>query len=212
MTSIVLKNVNKSFRDNAVLTNVNANWEGGKIYGLVGRNGSGKTVLMKLICGFMPADSGEIIINGKPIPRSTAIPQGIGAIIEAPGFLPHCSGFKNLSFLASIQRKVGKQDIFRAMEMVGLDPRMRKRVGAYSLGMRQRLGLAQALMEDPPILILDEPMNGLDDSGIQMVREILMAEREKGKLIIMASHMKEDVDYLCDEVYRVHAGALSREQ
>lgn len=208
MTSITLKGVNKSFRENHVLRNVNAQWEGGKIYGLMGRNGSGKTVLMKLICGFIPADSGEICVNGKAIPPSTAIPKGIGAIIEAPGFLPQYSGYKNLRFLADIQRKIGRDEIRLAMKQVGLNPDMRKRVGAYSLGMRQRLGLAQAIMEDPPILLLDEPMNGLDEAGIQFVRELLQRLRNHGKLILMASHMKEDLDLLCDEIYRVHEGSL----
>ncbi len=208
MTSITLKGVNKSFRENHVLRNVNAQWEGGKIYGLMGRNGSGKTVLMKLICGFIPADSGEICVNGKAIPPSTAIPKGIGAIIEAPGFLPQYSGYKNLRFLADIQRKIGRDEIRLAMKQVGLNPDMRKRVGTYSLGMRQRLGLAQAIMEDPPILLLDEPMNGLDEAGIQFVRELLQRLRNHGKLILMASHMKEDLDLLCDEIYRVHAGSL----
>lgn len=208
MTSITLKGVNKSFRENHVLRNVNAQWEGGKIYGLMGRNGSGKTVLMKLICGFIPADSGEICVNGKAIPSSTAIPKGIGAIIEAPGFLPQYSGYKNLRFLADIQRKIGRDEIRLAMKQVGLNPDMRKRVGTYSLGMRQRLGLAQAIMEDPPILLLDEPMNGLDEAGIQFVRELLQRLRNHGKLILMASHMKEDLDLLCDEIYRVHEGSL----
>ncbi len=208
MTSITLKGVNKSFRENHVLRNVNAQWEGGKIYGLMGRNGSGKTVLMKLICGFIPADSGEICVNGKAIPPSTAIPKGIGAIIEAPGFLPQYSGYKNLRFLADIQRKIGRDEIRLAMKQVGLNPDMRKRVGTYSLGMRQRLGLAQAIMEDPPILLLDEPMNGLDEAGIQFVRELLQRLRNHGKLILMASHMKEDLDLLCDEIYRVHEGSL----
>lgn len=208
MTSITLKGVNKSFRENHVLRNVSAQWEGGKIYGLMGRNGSGKTVLMKLICGFIPADSGEICVNGKAIPPSTAIPKGIGAIIEAPGFLPQYSGYKNLRFLADIQRKIGRDEIRLAMKQVGLNPDMRKRVGAYSLGMRQRLGLAQAIMEDPPILLLDEPMNGLDEAGIQFVRELLQRLRNHGKLILMASHMKEDLDLLCDEIYRVHEGSL----
>ena len=208
MTSITLKGVNKSFRENHVLRNVNAQWEGGKIYGLMGRNGSGKTVLMKLICGFIPADSGEICVNGKAIPPSTAIPKGIGAIIEAPGFLPQYSGYKNLRFLADIQRKIGRDEIRLAMKQVGLNPDMRKRGGTYSLGMRQRLGLAQAIMEDPPILLLDEPMNGLDEAGIQFVRELLQRLRNHGKLILMASHMKEDLDLLCDEIYRVHEGSL----
>ena len=178
VSSILIENVSKSFGENAVLKNVSATFTGGKIYGIVGRNGSGKTVLMKLICGFLPMDAGKITVNGKALSHGVAIPKGIGAIIEAPGFLPQ------------------------------LNPDMCKRVGTYSLGMRQRLGLAQAIMEDPPILLLDEPMNGLDEAGIQFVRELLQRLRNHGKLILMASHMKEDLDLLCDEIYRVDEGSL----
>ena len=163
---------------------------------------------MKLICGFLPMDAGKITVNGKALSHGVAIPKGIGAIIEAPGFLPQYSGYKNLRFLADIQRKIGRDEIRLAMKQVGLNPDMRKRVGTYSLGMRQRLGLAQAIMEDPPILLLDEPMNGLDEAGIQFVRELLQRLRNHGKLILMASHMKEDLDLLCDEIYRVHEGSL----
>lgn len=208
VSSILIENVSKSFGENAVLKNVSATFTGGKIYGIVGRNGSGKTVLMKLICGFLPMDAGKITVNGKALSHGAAIPKGIGAIIEAPGFLPQYSGYKNLRFLADIQRKIGRDEIRLAMKQVGLNPDMRKRVGTYSLGMRQRLGLAQAIMEDPPILLLDEPMNGLDEAGIQFVRELLQRLRNHGKLILMASHMKEDLDLLCDEIYRVHEGSL----
>ena len=208
VSSILIENVSKSFGENAVLKNVSATFTGGKIYGIVGRNGSGKTVLMKLICGFLPMDAGKITVNGKALSHGVAIPKGIGAIIEAPGFLPQYSGYKNLRFLADIQRKIGRDEIRLAMKQVGLNPDMCKRVGTYSLGMRQRLGLAQAIMEDPPILLLDEPMNGLDEAGIQFVRELLQRLRNHGKLILMASHMKEDLDLLCDEIYRVHEGSL----
>ena len=207
-TCIEVQNVVKRFRDQVVLKNVSISFEKGKIHGIVGRNGSGKTVLFKCICGLMHPEEGVIRVNGKRVGRDVDMPEDIGAIIEAPGFLPNYSGYKNLRFLANIRRKIGKEEILNVLKTVGLDPESRKHVGKYSLGMRQRLGIAQAIMEDPPILLLDEPMNGLDEAGIQFVRELLQRLRNHGKLILMASHMKEDLDLLCDEIYRVHEGSL----
>ena len=207
-TCIEVQNVVKRFRDQVVLKNVSISFEKGKIHGIVGRNGSGKTVLFKCICGLMHPEEGVILVNGKRVGRDVDMPEDIGAIIEAPGFLPNYSGYKNLRFLANIRRKIGKEEILNVLKTVGLDPESRKHVGKYSLGMRQRLGIAQAIMEDPPILLLDEPMNGLDEAGIQFVRELLQRLRNHGKLILMASHMKEDLDLLCDEIYRVHEGSL----
>ena len=135
-------------------------------------------------------------------------PKGSAQLLKRRAFCRNTADTKNLRFLADIQRKIGRDEIRLAMKQVGLNPDMRKRVGTYSLGMRQRLGLAQAIVEDPPILLLDEPMNGLDEAGIQFVRELLQRLRNHGKLILMASHMKEDLDLLCDEIYRVHEGSL----
>ena len=159
---IVLENVVKKFKDYTALRGISISFEKGKIHGIIGRNGSGKTVMMKCICGLMHPDSGKITVNGKMIGKEVDIANDIGAIIEAPGFLPNYSGYRNLKFLADIKRVIGKQEIYAAMKTVGLDPDNGKHVGKYSLGMRQRLGLAQAIMENPSILILDEPMNGLD--------------------------------------------------
>lgn len=157
---IVLENVVKKFKDYTALRGISISFEKGKIHGIIGRNGSGKTVMMKCICGLMHPDSGKITVNGKMIGKEVDIANDIGAIIEAPGFLPNYSGYRNLKFLADIKRVIGKQEIYAAMKTVGLDPDNGKHVGKYSLGMRQRLGLAQAIMENPSILILDEPMNG----------------------------------------------------
>lgn len=211
MPSIEIQNISKKFQDNLVLDHVNASFSGGRIIGLVGRNGSGKTVLLKMICGLMPVDSGEIRINGIPLGRSGKPVANVGAIIETPGFLPLVSGFRNLSYLAGVRGKIGRKEIERAIEMVGLDPRLHKRVGAYSLGMRQRLGIAQAIMENPEILVLDEPMNSLDDTGVRDMRKLFQQMRDEGKLIIIATHVREDVDTLCDEVYRMQAGKMSIE-
>ena len=204
-TCIEVQNVVKRFRDQVVLKNVSISFEKGKIHGIVGRNGSGKTVLFKCICGLMHPEEGVILVNGKRVGRDVDMPEDIGAIIEAPGFLPNYSGYKNLRFLANIRRKIGKEEILNVLKTVGLDPESRKHVGKYSLGMRQRLGIAQAIMEDPEILILDEPMNGLDNAGVQDIRALLL---EQGKTILLASHNHEDIAALCDTVHEMDGGVL----
>lgn len=207
-TCIEVQNVVKRFRDQVVLKNVSISFEKGQIHGIVGRNGSGKTVLFKCICGLMHPEEGVILVNGKRVGRDVDMPEGIGAIIEAPGFLPNYSGYKNLRFLANIRRKIGKEEILNALKTVGLDPESRKHVGKYSLGMRQRLGIAQAIMEDPEILILDEPMNGLDNAGVQDIRALLLELKAQGKTILLASHNHEDIAALCDTVHEMDGGVL----
>lgn len=207
-TCIEVQNVVKRFRDQVVLKNVSISFEKGKIHGIVGRNGSGKTVLFKCICGLMHPEEGVILVNGKRVGRDVDMPEDIGAIIEAPGFLPNYSGYKNLRFLANIRRKIGKEEILNVLKTVGLDPESRKHVGKYSLGMRQRLGIAQAIMEDPEILILDEPMNGLDNAGVQDIRALLLELKAQGKTILLASHNHEDIAALCDTVHEIDGGVL----
>lgn len=199
----------KVFKGNTALDHVSFELERGKIYGFVGRNGSGKTVLFKCICGFLSLTSGEIVVNGKIVGREIEISERIGVIIETPGFLLNQSGYHNLRFLASIRNRVRKDEIFDVMARVGLDPKSKKRVGKYSLGMRQRLGIAQAIMEDPDILILDEPMNGLDADGVLEMRRIFLGLKEQGKTILLASHYREDVEALCDVVYAMNKGVLT---
>lgn len=205
---IEVQNMVKRFRDQVVLKNVSISFEKGKIHGIVGRNGSGKTVLFKCICGLMHPEEGVILVNGKRVGRDVDMPEDIGAIIEAPGFLPNYSGYKNLRFLANIRRKIGKEEILNVLKTVGLDPESRKHVGKYSLGMRQRLGIAQAIMEDPEILILDEPMNGLDNAGVQDIRALLLELKAQGKTILLASHNHEDIAALCDTVHEMDGGVL----
>lgn len=207
-TCIEVQNVVKRFRDQVVLKNVSISFEKGKIHGIVGRNGSGKTVLFKCICGLMHPEEGVILVNGKRVGRDVDMPEDIGAIIEAPGFLPNYSGYKNLRFLANIRRKIGKEEILNVLKTVGLNPESRKHVGKYSLGMRQRLGIAQAIMEDPEILILDEPMNGLDNAGVQDIRALLLELKAQGKTILLASHNHEDIAALCDTVHEMDGGVL----
>lgn len=206
---IEVQNVNKFFGEEHVLKDVSHTFEKGKIHGIVGNNGSGKTVLMKCICGFLRPDSGTIWVNRKEVGRETDFPEDIGIIIETPGFLPQLSGTQNLRILASLQRKANIHTIRAVLEQVGLDPDMKKPVGKYSLGMRQRLGFAQALMEDPSLLILDEPFNGLDKYGVVHIRKVIKGLREEGKTIILASHNQVDIDELCDTVCEMDAGVLT---
>lgn len=209
MTNIIeVRSANKAFKETEALKNVTLSFEKGKIHGIIGRNGSGKTVLFKCICGLMRLDSGTITVDGKQVGKDIEIPGGLGIIIEAPGFLPNYSGFKNLKFLANINRKIGDQDIKAFIKKVGLDPEEKKHVGKYSLGMRQRLGIAQAIMKDPDILIFDEPMNGLDNEGVKDIRKLFLELKETGKTLLIASHNAEDIHVLCDTVHEMDKGQL----
>lgn len=208
MNSIEMNQVGKRFKDTWVLQDITLSFDSGKIYGLVGRNGSGKTMIMKLIAGMATPTTGTITVEGKRLGTDIDIPDSLGAIIEVPGFLGDMSGWRNLKYLASLRNAIDDEAIRRAMRLVGLDPNDKKRVGKYSLGMRQRLGIAQAIMEKPHILLLDEPMNGLDNQGVEDVRQLLRQFREQGMTIILASHHREDIDALCDEVYMLNEGKL----
>lgn len=209
---IDVRNVTKRYRTNEVLKAVSLTCEVGKIYGLVGRNGSGKTVLLKSICGLVVPTSGEVRVWGKLVGKDIDFPEDIGFIIESPGFILQESGLSNLKHLASIRGKIGIDEIRESMNTVGLDPDLKKQVGKYSMGMRQRLGIAQAIMEKPSLLILDEPMNGLDNQGVQHMRSLLKSLKAKGTTILLASHFKEDIELLCDEVYQMDCGVLTRLQ
>jgi ABC-2 type transport system ATP-binding protein len=210
--AVELSDVSKSFAGTPVLQNVSVAFAQGGIHGIIGRNGSGKTVLMKCICGLIAYDSGSISVQGAIIGKDIEMPESCGIIIESPGFLPNCSGMKNLRFLASLKNKIGKKEISEAMCLVGLDPTSHKKVKNYSLGMKQRLGIAQAIMEDPDLLILDEPFNGLDKTGLQEMRALLLGFKEKGKTVIMASHSGEDIDVLCDTTYEIDKDGFERLQ
>lgn len=210
MDSVIVKNLTKKFKEATVLDDVNVTFEKGKVHGLIGRNGSGKTMLMKCICGIVPPTSGEIIVNEKRIGKDTDIPKNVGVIIETPGFIPNYSAYNNLKFLAALNNNIGREEIRDAIKSVGLNPDDKKHVGKFSLGMRQRLGLAQAIMENPDLLILDEPMNGLDKDGVCDMREYLLALKEQGKTILIASHSAEDIDILCDTVCEMDKGHLEK--
>lgn len=207
--AISVQNLSKSFGQERVLKNVTRDFEKGKIHGIVGNNGSGKTVLMKCICGFLIPDSGSITVNGERVGVDVDFPRDIGLIIETPGFLPNMTGVKNLEILASLNKKIGLREMAAAIRRVGLDPLMKKPVGKYSLGMRQRLGIAQAIMENPSLLILDEPLNGLDKHGVREMRQLIKGLKEQGKTILLASHNQGDIDELCDTVCEMDAGVMT---
>lgn len=205
---IEIRDIGKVYGEQTVLNHVSLNIEKGKIYGIIGRNGSGKTVLFKCICGFVVPDNGYIKVEGKQVGKDVDMPDKVGAIIENPGFLPSYNAFKNLKFLAMLKKRITDKEIREAIVRVGLDPDSKKWVGKYSLGMRQRLGIAQAIMENPDFLILDEPFNGLDKHGVEDIRNLLLELKKQGKTIILASHNSEDIRILCDKVYEMDGGKM----
>ncbi|MGN0633612.1 MAG: ABC transporter ATP-binding protein [Oscillospiraceae bacterium] len=209
MSNIIeVKNVSLTIGKTQILKDINVSFEEGKIHGLIGRNGSGKTMLMKCICGFIKPTSGEITVDGKRVGKDVDFPKDIGIIIETPGFIPYYSGYKNLKLLAGLNNKIGKKEIMQSMEQVGLDPKLKRHVRKYSLGMRQRLGLAQAIMENPKILVLDEPFNGLDKDGVKDMRKYLLSYKEQGRTILICSHSAEDISVLCDTVCEMDKGSI----
>lgn len=208
MPYIEIKHVTKKFKEDTVLYDINISMERGKVYGFAGNNGSGKTVLMKCICGFLPVTEGSIRVNGKVVGKEVDFPESLGVIIETPGFLTNLTGLRNLEILAGLRGIIARKDIENAIRKAGLDPALKKSVSKYSLGMRQRLGIAQAIMEDPEFLILDEPFNGLDKHGVADIRSLLLDLKKQGKTIILASHNSEDIRILCDKVYEMDGGRM----
>ena len=205
---IQVNNLSLRIKKDLILTDINIHVRKGEITGIVGRNGCGKTMLMKCITGFVKPTEGEVIFGGKKIGRDTDFPDNTGIIIETPTFIPYYSGMRNLKELAMLKKKIGKKEIEDILKVVGLYENRNKHVHKYSLGMRQRLGIAQALMENPDTLILDEPMNGLDKECVAMVRNILMDLKEQGKTILLVSHNSEDIGILCDKIYEMDKGRI----
>lgn len=206
--NIKVKDVCKYFGKTQVLDHVNMECRQGEITGIIGRNGAGKTVLFKIICGLLSLDSGEILINGIKRERQADVLPSVGIIIEEPAFLKNYSGIKNLEYLYTINNKNNRRYLESNMEKVGLDPKSKKHVGKYSMGMRQRLAIAQSIMEEPEFLILDEPFNGLDSHGVNEMRELFLELKKRGKVILIASHNSEDINILCDNVYSMESGVL----
>ena len=210
MSEIIIENLSKTIKNNKILDNVNLTFESGHVYGLVGRNGSGKTMLLRAICGLIFPDSGKVIIDGKQLHKDISFPESCGIIIENTDLLPNFSAFDNLKMLSEIKNTANDNMIKTAIQSVGLDPDSKKKVKTCSLGMKQRLSIAQALFEDPDILLLDEPTNALDEDGVNDVRRILLEQKKKNKLIIIASHNKEDISLLSDTVISVSNGRFQR--
>ena len=210
MSEIIIENLSKTIKNNKILDNVNLTFESGHVYGLVGRNGSGKTMLLRAICGLIFPDSGKVIIDGKQLHKDISLPESCGIIIENTDLLLNFSAFDNLKMLSEIKNTANDNMIKSAIKSVGLDPDSKKKVKTFSLGMKQRLSIAQALFEDPDILLLDEPTNALDEDGVNDVRRILLEQKKKNKLIIIASHNKEDISLLSDTVISVSNGRFQR--
>ena len=205
---ITVKNLSLKIQKDVILSDINLYIERGKITGLVGRNGCGKTMLMKCITGFVKPTQGEVVFDGKKIGEEIDFPKNTGIIIETPAFVPYYSGYRNLMELAMLQKKIGKTEVEEVLKKVGLYEARKKLVRKYSLGMRQRLGIAQALMENPDTLILDEPMNGLDNECVALVRGILADLKKQGKTILLVSHNAEDIRVLCDVIYEMDKGRI----
>lgn len=211
---IELLNYTKNLSHNCVLNKINLTLESGKIYGLTGKNGSGKTMLMRAVCGLITPTSGEVKIDGKVLGKDLSFPESAGVLIENPGFTPGYSGFKNLKFLAQIQNKIGEKEIIETLEKVGLDPNDKKSFRKYSLGMKQKLGIAAAIMEDPKLLILDEPFNALDEETAEKIRELILSYRREDRVVILSCHDREELENLCDVIVKIQAGTVTeiREQ
>lgn len=208
MSYITITNLSKKIKNKDILIDINLNLDKGNIYGFLGRNGSGKTMLFRSICGLIRPTFGEIIVDNKHLNEDYSFPESLGVLIEAPGFWNEYTGYENLKILASIKNKISRSEIEEAMERVGLSPKDDRIYKKYSLGMKQKLGIAQAIMEKPDLIILDEPTNSLDEESVSMVRNILLEEKKRGATILIASHNKEDISMLADEVYKIDNGRI----
>lgn len=211
MTEIKLKNISKTIHKTPVLRDISLTFRSGAIYGLKGKNGCGKTMLMRAVCGLLVPDSGTVSINGRVLMKDMEFPESLGALIENPAFLPQYTGYKNLCMLASLRRGVGKEDAAEAMRRVLLEPEDRRVYRKYSLGMKQKLGIANAIMGEPDIIILDEPVNALDEGSVEQVKKVLVNLREQEHLIIIACHDREELEYLSDEIIEMKDGAVYRQ-
>lgn len=209
---LIAKNINKTLQKKVILSDVSLSLEGGKVYGFTGRNGSGKTMLFRALSGLMQIDSGSIIWEGKILHKDFSVLPSLGIVLENSGLYPNLTGMQNLMYLASLTKRIGQEEVTRAITRVGLDPNDRKVCKKYSMGMKQRLAIAQAIMEKPDVIMLDEPTNALDEAGVDEIRKIILEEKERGALILLASHNKEDIRVLADEWYKVDAGEVTRQE
>lgn len=210
---VELKNYTKIIKKVKVLDRINLSIEGGKVYGFIGKNGSGKTMLLRAVAGLIRPTEGKVIIDGeKELHRDCDFPPNMGLLLERPNFLNYLSGMENLKMLAEIRGKIGEKEIAEWLMMFQMDPDEKQIFKKYSLGMKQKIGIIQALMEEPDLIVLDEPFNALDEESVETLRKLLLEQKQKGKLIMITSHHKEDISVLCDVVYRVSAGAVRLEK
>ena len=205
---IAITKLTKKFKKAVVLDDITISFEPGKIYGLRGKNGSGKTMLMRAICGLILPTSGEIRINGEVLHKDIAFPRSVGALIENPSFLPDLSGYKNLIMLNKLSKIASEEEIVKVLEDVALDPKDKKPYKKYSLGMKQKLGVANAILGAPDIIILDEPINALDEDTVVKIKKLLIDLRDLGKTIIVACHDREELEYLSDIIYEIKDGRI----
>lgn len=212
MKNIKVVNLCKNIKKNEILKNVNIYLEKGKIYGFIGKNGSGKTMLFRSLSGLVKPDAGEIFIDGKKIRFEDIVNYKVGMILENHSMYPEFTGLQNLKYLADINKYINEEQIRQSIVDVGLNPDDKRPLRKYSLGMKQRIIFAQAIMEKPDILFLDEPTNALDDEGVQLIRQLILKQKENGAIVLIASHNKEDIENLCDECYKVSAGEIIREE
>jgi len=206
---IEIKNLSKKIKNNVILDNINVSFESGKVYGIVGRNGSGKTMLFRAMSGLMNAE-GEVWLDDKLLGKDMRVLPNLGLIIENTQMYPSFSAYKNLKILADLNKKIGKKEIEETITRVGLSPDDKRSISKYSLGMKQKLAIAQAIMEKPDIMLLDEPTNGLDDDSVKAFWNIIKEEKKRDTIILLASHSKDDISELADEVYHMHKGCLSK--
>ncbi len=205
---LTAENICKSIKGNAVLKDICLELHSGKVYGFIGRNGSGKTMLFRALSGLIKTDSGEVRLDGRLLGKDFSVLPGLGIVLENVGMYPDMTGLDNLKYLAGFKKTASEEDIKRAIKRVGLDPMDKRVYRKYSLGMKQRLAIAQAVMESPDVIMLDEPTNGLDNEGVELIRKLIGEEKERGAIVLLASHNKEDIELLSDEVYRLDSGML----
>lgn len=198
----------KKISHSIILNDISICFESGAIYGIKGKNGSGKTMLMRALCGLLLPDSGEIKIDGEQLHKDIDFPRSIGALIENPSFIGKYTGLKNLCMLAALTKRYTKEDAVTAMASVGLDPKDKRTYRRYSLGMKQKLGIANAIMGEPDFIVLDEPINALDEESVKQVKEVLLGLKEKGKIILIACHDREELEYLSDVIFEIHDGKI----
>lgn len=209
---LIADRISKSIKKREILSDISLCLGSGKVHGFVGRNGSGKTMLFRALSGLMGIDSGSITWGGKTLHKDFSVLPSLGIILENAGLYPNHTGMENLMYLAGLTKKVGSEEARNAISRVGLNPDDKRLYGKYSLGMKQRLAIAQAVMEKPDVIMLDEPTNGLDEAGVGEIRRVILEEKERGALILVASHNREDIQILADELYRVENGRVSRQE